>query len=406
MDTELLILYIEDNPDDAELVKRALKKAGLVFKMEVVDNEADYITALTLQAPDLILSDHSIPGFSSLMAFKVMTRVRTGTPFILLTGTVTEQFAIDCLLAGIDDYILKDNLIRLPSCINRVLSKKQISIEKELIQSLNTQLQEKNKEITDSINYAKRIQDAILPYHDQVCRDFSDGFIMFKPRNIVSGDLYWLASTTTTDSRRLSLKIVAAIDCTGHGVPGAFMSLLVSELLNQTLKNPNINSPGDVLSYLNHKLPVSLNRNQKERITDGLDIVLCAIDQEQHIAYFSGANRPLWVIRHNGECHELIEYKGTKASIGEQTPADQVFENNIINLLPGDRLFLFSDGITDQFGGLRGKKLGKQGLREVLLKSANLPMHEQKEYIERFFYEWKGELDQVDDVLIIGVGID
>jgi serine phosphatase RsbU (regulator of sigma subunit) len=413
MKKELQILYVEDNSDDAGLTIMTLKRSGLRFNMELVETEKEFISAITRSAPDLILSDHSLPGFTSIEAFKIMSSLRPGTPFILLTGSVSEQFALDCLLMGIDDYILKSNLIRLPSSIERVLSKKQISREKELIQNLHVQLQEayeeiglKNKEITDSINCAKRIQDAILPHSDQVKEEFSASFVIYKPRDIVSGDLYWCANTITTDERGLPLKIMAAADCTGHGVPGAFMSLLVSELLNQTIKNPNINSPADVLSHLNVKLPASLNKNCRERITDGLDMAICAIDPLRRVVYFAGANRPLWIVRRNGQGHDVLEYKGTKASIGDNTPPGQLFENNTIALSAGDRLFLFTDGVTDQFGGPFGKKLGRQMLREALAGSAGLPMPEQKEYLEKFLADWKGTLEQVDDILLIGLGID
>lgn len=413
MSKTLQILYIEDNPDDVMLTRRMLSKAKLDYKMYVVESEQHFITALESVRPDLILADHSLPGFNSREAFDIVQRKRPGTPFILLTGTVSEQFAVDSLLAGIDDYILKTNLIRLPSSIDRVLSKKKITQEKETIEILHHELQKaygeieaKNKEITDSLNYAQRIQKAVLPREDQFSEEFRSGFVIYSPRDIVSGDLYWLANTTTTDDHRLRLKIVAAMDCTGHGVPGAFMSLLVSGLLNQTLKNNDINSPGDVLAFLNNRLPDSLNKNHAEFISDGLDMSLCAIDVPASTVYFSGANRPLWIVRKEGSSYRVDEYKGTKASIGAHTPAGQVFDTLKINVAKGERLFLFTDGITDQFGGLAGKKLGRQKLKELLVLSAHLPMRYQREYLCAFFKEWKGELEQVDDMLVIGIEMD
>src|SRR6218665_3834155 len=322
MDKELQILYLEDNRYDAELTLLALKKAGIRFKMRVVESEKAFRNALNEQLPDLILSDHSLPGFSSMQAFEI-ARTYPYVPFILLTGSVSEQYAVDCLLAGIDDYILKGNLIRLPSSIERLMSKTKIKREKEVIEQLHSELQKthqeveiKRQEITDSINYAKRIQDAVLPHEKEFDEGFSSSFIIYKPRDIVSGDLYWLANTTTTDSRNLPLKVLAAVDCTGHGIPGAFMSLLVSVLLNETLTNPDVNTPSDVLAYLNFKLPKILNRGTGERITDGLDIVLCALDLPQRILYFSGANRPLWIVRKQNTGFELLVYKGAKISIG------------------------------------------------------------------------------------------
>lgn len=412
MDKELQILYLEDNPADAGLTQRALRKAGISFRMDVVETEAQFISALTERQPDLILSDHSLPGFNSLEAYRIVKERNLGMPFILLTGSVSEQFAVDCLLAGIDDYILKSNLIRLPSSIERVLSKKQIKVEKETIEKLHAQLQEttriieiRNKEVIDSINCAKRIQDAILPHDREFSEELLDGFVIYQPRDIVSGDLYWLSRVTTTDSRSLALKIIAVIDCTGHGIPGAFMSLLVSSLLNETLKNKDINTPDDVLAFLNEKLPYNLNKHNKELITDGLDMALCALDPVNRTVYFSGANRPLWLVRNSEDGYTLIEYKGTKASISANTPRDQVFENNTIALQPGDRLFMFTDGVTDQFGGPKGKKLGRNSLKELLLSSSHLPMQEQKETIVNYLEAWKGRLEQVDDILMLGISI-
>ncbi|MES2515616.1 MAG: SpoIIE family protein phosphatase [Bacteroidota bacterium] len=412
MKKDLQILYIEDNPDDVNLVELSLRKSGLYFQILAVGSEKEFVSELINFSPDIILSDHSLPGFNSTEAFKIARNHNPEIPFILLTGTVSEEFAVDCLLSGMDDYILKNNLIRLPSSIDRILSKRKIKEEKYIIENLllelqgtHKQLEIKNKEIMDSINYAKRLQDAILPSDKLFNKLFNGDIIIYNPRDVVSGDFYWLAKTTTTDERNLSLKLLAVFDCTGHGIPGAFMSLLVSVLLNDTLKNPDVNSPGEALSCINQKLPAILNRNQNERITDGMDIALCALDFLTRTLYFSGANRPLWLLRTtNGKC-EIIEYKGTKASIGVHTPIGQEFKDHIIHLQPGDRLFVFTDGITDQFGGPKGKKMGRRRLKEAILESSSLEMHIQKVFLSSFFVQWMGVLDQVDDMLLIGIEI-
>lgn len=412
MNKPIQILYIEDNPDDVELVKLALKKAGMQFEMHTVGSEKEFVKTLQELSPDIILSDHSLPGFNSLEAYKITTEHKPETPFILLTGTVSEEFAVDCLLSGIDDYILKSNLIRLPSSIDRILSQQKIKKEKYGVEKLLAELQYshkeieiKNKEITDSINYAKRIQDAILPNDKQFHREFPSGFISYNPRNIVSGDFYWLARTVTNDDKNITLRIIAAFDCTGHGIPGAFMSLLASVLLNDALKNKEVNYPSDILYYLNQTLPAILNRNSKERITDGLDMALCAFNHETKTLYFSGANRPLWILRKINGLFDIIQYKGTKASIGSHTPRSQEFENLVIQLQHKDRVFMFTDGITDQFGGVTGKKLGRKRLKELLLHTAHFDMQTQKEFISDFIIKWKGTFEQVDDMLIVGIEV-
>lgn len=412
MNTPLRILYIEDNPDDVELVKGALKKAGLHFEMQTVGSQKDFIAALHEFSPDIILSDHSLPGFNSLEAYRITSEQRPETPFILLTGTVSEEFAVDCLLSGIDDYILKNNLIRLPSSIDRILAKRKIKEEKYVMEKLLAELQYshkeieiKNKEITDSINYAKRIQDAILPNDKQFRREFPSGFISYNPRDIVSGDFYWIARTITTDDKNIPLRIIAVFDCTGHGIPGAFMSLLAFALLNDILNNKEINYPSDILYNLNQTLPAILNKNSKERITDGLDMALCAFNQETKTLYFAGANRPLWILRKINGVFDIIQYKGTKASIGSHTPRTQEFESLVIQLENKDRVFMFTDGITDQFGGVTGKKLGRKRLKELLLHTAHFDMQTQKEFITDFIIKWKGTLEQVDDMLIVGIEV-
>jgi serine phosphatase RsbU (regulator of sigma subunit) len=412
MNKPIQILYIEDNPDDVQLVKSALKKAGVDFEIHIVGSEKEFVAGLHDLSPNIVLSDHSLPGFNSLEAYKIITEQKPETPFILLTGTVSEEFAVDCLLSGIDDYILKSNLIRLPSSIDRILSRKKIKEEKYEVEKLLAELQHshkeieiKNKEITDSINYAKRIQDAILPNDKQFHREFPSGFISYSPRDIVSGDFYWLTRTVTSDDKNIPLRIIAAFDCTGHGIPGAFMSLLASVLLNDALKNKEVNYPSDILYYLNQTLPDTLNRNSKEKISDGLDMALCAFNHETRTLYFAGANRPLWILRKINGVFDIIQYKGTKASIGSHTPRSQEFENLVIQLESKDRIFMFTDGITDQFGGVTGKKLGRKRLKELLLHTAHFDMQTQKEFISDFILKWKGTFEQVDDMLIIGIEV-
>ncbi len=394
---KLQIVHLEDNIDDAGLTEITLRKAGLSFELTLIETKDEFIEVLNGGTPDLILSDHSLPGFDSIEAYKIMNSMRPSTPFILLTGSVSEAFAVDCLLAGIDDYILKTNMIRLPSSISRVLSKKKILQEKDVIETLHTELQ-------DSVNYARRIQQAVLPTPEELDNSFYPSFVHYKPRNVVSGDMYWLTNVTTTDERNLMVKVLAVYDCTGHGIPGAFMSLLAFSLLNETIKHPHVNSPADVLQYLNKKLPVILNRNGKERIADGLDIAICAIDQH-NVLHFAGANRPVWILRKNDTTHELMELKAAKTGISSHTDPQFIFENQSLPLEKGDRIFLFTDGIIDQFGGPSGKKLTSRKLREILVDTAHLSFEKQQRYLLDFFENWQHGYEQIDDQLFIGMEI-
>jgi serine phosphatase RsbU (regulator of sigma subunit) len=272
-----------------------------------------------------------------------------------------------------------------------------------VIESQKTELVQKNKDITDSISYAKRIQTAVLPEEHQFKERFNDAFILYLPRDIVSGDMYWLTEVTTSDARALRVKVVAVVDCTGHGVPGAFMSLIVSEMLNQSIKNPDVNSPSDLLHFLAKILPLALSKNASEKISDGIDIIVCAIDLNNMKLYYSGANRPLWYIRNGGS--ELEEIKPTKSSIGGYFQDFTRFETHTIDIAKGDQFYLCSDGYADQFGGEKGKKLGTKNLKKLLLKTSGLSMTEQKEELKSFIENWRKDKEQIDDICIMGIKI-
>ncbi|MCU0433121.1 MAG: tetratricopeptide repeat protein [Bacteroidia bacterium] len=276
------------------------------------------------------------------------------------------------------------------------LKKREVS---EKILEQNTVIREKQKEIIDSINYAKRIQNAVLPDADDFRNEFADAFVYNNPKDIVSGDLYWYAKLSTTSANPIQLIVVALADCTGHGVPGGFMSLLATQLLNHSVKNPDINSPGELLYYMNTRISQDLNKSTKERINDGMDIAVCAIDFARNTVYFSGANRPLWIMRGN----VIEETDPTRASIGAYTAENQEFLTHTLQLAKGDRIYLFSDGITDQFGGAENKKFTKKRLKEFLLDTAEMSLTAQCEKFSRLMNEWQGSMEQTDDMMMIGI---
>ncbi len=269
---------------------------------------------------------------------------------------------------------------------------KKITLQNDLIR-------EKQREIIDSINYAKRIQNAVYPDPEKFVLEFEQAFVFNKPKDIVSGDLYWYANVFTSSENPLKLKVVALADCTGHGVPGAFLSLLAIELLNQSVKNPTINSPGELLSFINHKITNELNKKNKEKINDGMDIAVCAIDEANQRIYYSGANRPLWIMRNDG----LEEIKPTKTSIGSAISESAEFETVTVNYSKNERIFLFSDGITDQFGGEKNKKFTKARLKSLLEEASISTMEETESHLRDTFITWMGSQEQTDDVLVIGI---
>jgi serine phosphatase RsbU (regulator of sigma subunit) len=249
---------------------------------------------------------------------------------------------------------------------------------------------EKNKEILDSINYAKRIQTAILPSNSVVQDYLPNSFILYMPKDIVAGDFYWL-------EKKDSQILFAAADCTGHGVPGAMVSVVCNNSLNRSVREYGLTEPGSILDQT-RALVVQEFEKSEEEVQDGMDIALCSI-QGMKLKY-AGANNPLWIIR-NGE---IIETKANKQPIGKYEH-QEAFDTHQFGLQKGDTLYIFSDGYVDQFGGEKGKKLKSKAFKRMLLEIQDLEMLDQKSYLEKAFLDWKGSLDQIDDICVIGVRV-
>jgi serine phosphatase RsbU (regulator of sigma subunit)/tetratricopeptide (TPR) repeat protein len=260
-------------------------------------------------------------------------------------------------------------------------------------------VEEKNKEITDSINYAKRIQAAILPSQRIVKELLPDSFILYKPKDIVAGDFYWMEKTKTA-------LLVAAADCTGHGVPGAMVSVICNNGLNRAVREYGLNDPAKILDKT-REIVISEFEKSDDEVKDGMDISLFALyplaaenGEQRIIVEWAGANNPLWVVRKNS--NEIQEIKADKQPIGKFSEA-KPFTSHALDLRKGDVLYVFTDGYQDQFGGDKGKKFKAATLRSLLLQNVNKPMPEQLKIVDEAFNHWKGNLEQIDDVCLIGV---
>jgi ligand-binding sensor domain-containing protein/serine phosphatase RsbU (regulator of sigma subunit) len=280
--------------------------------------------------------------------------------------------------------------------------------EKEGVEVIKGQLETKNKDITDSINYAKRIQDSLLPSEEILNELFLNKyFILYKPKDIVSGDFYWAASTTTSTEQPKNFSLAAVADCTGHGVPGAFLSIVASNFLQQTVTEESVNNTSDALNYLNDNIRSNLNSGNKlkNRINDGMDISLIAIDYDSGVLYYSGANNPIYIYRKDADAEtSLIILKPTKKAIGSGAD-DTKYQLQTFLLQKDDTIYLFSDGYPDQFGGVRDKKLNYRRFKEILSHAANLPIHSQKIFLDDKFISWLGSGEQTDDVCVMGIRI-
>ena len=273
------------------------------------------------------------------------------------------------------------------------ITRKQKTIiedQKEEVEKQRDIIEHTHKEITDSIEYAKRIQSAILPPARIVKEYLEDSFILYTPKDVVAGDFYWM--------RHQDDKILfAAADCTGHGVPGAMVSVVCNMALNRAVREYGLTDPGEILDKT-RSIVVREFEKSEEEVKDGMDIALCTL--EGYKLQYAGAYNPLWIIR-NGE---LLETKANRWPIG-LTRDPQPYTTHSINLEKGDVIYIFTDGFVDQFGGEKGKKLKVQGFKKLLLSMHEKPMEDQRDIINDAFYEWKGDLEQVDDVCVIGVRV-
>mgnify|MGYP000294525967 CR=1 FL=1 len=256
-------------------------------------------------------------------------------------------------------------------------------------------LEDLYKAVTASIRYAKRLQNSILPPKEVIETICPQSFVLYKPKDIVSGDFYWFEKSE-------KINFFAAVDCTGHGVPGAFMSLVGANGLNTSIREHKAVEPNEILNHLNTFVSESLNKSREEnQIRDGMDIALCSINYETMELKYAGANNPLYLIRDN----QFTIIKADKFAIGSFEPMTKTYNQHTLKLQKGDVIYLFSDGYADQFGGERGKKFLYNRFREHLLTVHQKPMNEQKDYLERTMHEWQGSFEQVDDILVIGVRI-
>jgi len=296
--------------------------------------------------------------------------------------------------------------------------KEEVEKQKALVEHQKALVEEKNRDVLDSITYAKRLQDAILPPLSLIKQYLPESFVFYKPKDIVAGDFYWLERVTSLNlsqgrdfersqpdmpspmgEGKDEVILIAAADCTGHGVPGALVSVVCSNALNRTVKEFKITEPGKILDKV-RELVLETFEKSESNVQDGMDISLCCINTKTNEIQWSGAYNSLWYIQ-QGEIKEVVANKQPIGKTDKPIP----FNTHKLQLQKGDTLYLFTDGYADQFGGPKGKKFKYKQFQEMLLANSKKPMPEQEKILEHTLNEWKGELEQIDDVLVIGIGI-
>lgn len=263
------------------------------------------------------------------------------------------------------------------------------------IQDKNEVLEHQKKEIQDSINYAKRIQLAILPIEDDMKRWMPESFVLFRPKDVVSGDFYWF-------QEKNGKLIIVCADCTGHGVPGAFMSMIGSDRLNNIVSELQVLNPGKILSELNKAIKKSLKQDgEKGSTRDGMDAAICMIDLKTKTLHYAGANRPLWIVENN----DVSEIKANKVAVAGFTPDEQVYDEHQIELKEGMKFYMSTDGYADQFGGDKGKKYMVKNMKEFILQHCMTDYTKQRDLLEAELLSWMGTHEQIDDVCVIGFDV-
>ena len=321
---------------------------------------------------------------SNIVFYKINSTL-TIDEFLINGGLLTLSVAVFCVFLIRTRYRLTLNEIRI---------RLELAKSKEIIEEKHEEVLLQKKEITDSINYARSIQRAFMPTEEQFNSYFKDSIVYFKPKDIVSGDFYWAY-------QKDNLLFYATADCTGHGVPGGFMTMLGLSFLDDIIESKATTNPASALNLIRDKIVNTLKQSGNiGENKDGMDIAICCIDKTKNELTYSSANNSLYMIRDN----ELTIYKGDKQPCGfyhENKP----FTAHTISLKPNDCIYTFTDGFADQFGGPKGKKFRYKQFEEILLNNVNDSFSVQKNKLSSAFESWKGDLEQVDDILVIGIKI-
>ncbi|MCU4174376.1 response regulator [Carboxylicivirga sp. N1Y90] len=383
------VLIVDDTPENISLISNALSDR----KRIAATNGSKAIELALQHKPDLILLDIIMPEMDGFEVCRILksNQETKDIPVIFITAeTETESIVKGFEVGGID-YVTKP--INVRELQARV--KTQLALKTSMDDNIRyiAEIDKRNKQITDSINYAHLIQKASLPSKDYLKDILPKHFVYYGPRDIVSGDFYWAKKVEDKT-------IVIAADCTGHGVPGAFLSMYGIAFLNEIVLKDKITEPDQILNRMRETVIQSLNQGEMTNMQDGMDMVVLTINSNFSSVDYAGANNPLWILR--GE--EMLITRGDTMPIGKHVFMND-FTKHTVPLIKGDQLYIFSDGYADQFGGPRNRKLMKKNFRAKLIEFSEFELAEQKKKLLEFFCEWQDGNEQIDDTLIISIKI-
>ncbi len=411
MDRKILLINIEQHT--AKKIEFVLRNEFPQVRINSIENSGQVLKHLDKINPDIVLYDFDLPENEMEENLELLNIIGKKYRLPVIALSSSENYSL-ILKSGAVNFIHKPYInITLISNINTALNLtgilRTIDLKEKIINEKDQRIQfqienelkqreviiQKNKEIMADIRYASRIQHAILPQLEQIDESFHEYFILHQPKRHISGDFYWAYCNGTK-------KIVAVGDCTGHGVSGALMHMLGNAYLNEIVAGNKYKTASDILEQLREHIMHSLNQTgESDETQDGMDIALCIIDSENKKLEYAGANNPLYIIRDK----ELTEFRGDRMPVGIHINFSKPYTNNIINLESKDQIYLFSDGYADQFGGPRGKKFRYKQFKELLIENSHEPMNIQKEILNNVHDKWRGQLEQIDDILVFGLKI-
>ncbi len=384
------VLIVDDNPRNLQVLGSFLKEEGLLVEFAIDGGAA--LQWVNNRRFDLVLLDIMMPGMSGIEVCRKMKEnpFTRDIPVIFITAVTDTSTIVEGFSAGAVDYITKpfiqdELLIRVKTQLEAVRSK-------QLILDYLNKIEEKNKNINSSIDYARYIQNAVLHTSETSSNHIPDHFIIYSPKDILSGDFYWINSIQDQ-------VIFAVMDCTGHGVPGALMSILGLTLLNDIIIHAGILQPEKILENLRHKIILALGQNKDiVSVKDGMEGSVLIFNPKSSSITFSGTQNPVIHISDN----KINIIRADKTPIGFYDKPT-TYTLNSIDVKSGDMIYLFSDGYIDQFGGPASKKIMSRRFRELLLKYHEIPLSIQKNKLEEYLRSWRGDLEQTDDILVVGI---
>ena len=385
-----LVLIVDDNPKNLQILGNYLLKEGFNVEFALDGNSAlDWIERTEF---DIILLDIVMPGMNGLEVCRIIKNdpVKHKIPVIFLSAAVDTESILDGFDIGAVDYIIKP--FNQKELIARVRTQIEIKRSRDKISKNLKEIEYKNKLITYSIKYAQKIQTSLMKKSQNGSDFFTDFFCLILPKDIVSGDFYWLHKT---DNKFL----VGVFDCSGHGIPGAFMSILGVTLLNETVIREKITDPNLILNRLREKVIEALGQKGTfSEVRDGMDGSVISYDLLSRNLVYSGSYNPMYLIRDN----KIIEFKGDKMPLSYHLKMDDFSTQEMVTK-PDDLIYLFTDGYKDQFGGPFQKKFRSAQFKEALLKNHKEPLNVQKHILHETYIKWRGQEEQVDDITVLGL---